>query len=453
VRQSNKSHYDVLGVEQHATSAQIKKAYRSLSLKLHPDRSSSNKGGVLFQQLNEAYSVLIKPELRASYDLALAGKFSSSSDYDAGRFGGVNWNPVKCTACQKIAAQPRYIVIYTAFSVIFFSAKRPTQGVYCSRCADREIVKGTLITTLLGWWGIPWGPLYSIQSLYYNVGGGRFPPVINAQLLIQQAFYFLSKEDFHISCCLQEQAALFLLEADKALGLDALEHEQALNLRQVKKMMVRLNKQLGVRRKDKALVNPWVRIHKGALLAILSALLPFGLALGFLNNQADIRPPVHHEDSPLTSEQQLNDKPDPKAAKNAPTDEGGLPRPQPPYGKNWPEEAAYVPGFSIFNLDGNASVRVKNTENDYGLFVKLVDIKTLRRVRHVYIPPFSEFLIEYISEGDYDIRFQQLNNGAILKAERFSLQSSEVEWSKYEVTLYGVINGNLQVEEIDESDF
>jgi hypothetical protein len=31
----------------------------------------------------------------------------------------------------------------------------------------------TLLTILLGWWGIPWGPVYSIQSLVVNLKGGK----------------------------------------------------------------------------------------------------------------------------------------------------------------------------------------------------------------------------------------------------------------------------------------
>ena len=31
----------------------------------------------------------------------------------------------------------------------------------------------TLLSLLLGWWGIPWGPIYTIQSLWVNLKGGR----------------------------------------------------------------------------------------------------------------------------------------------------------------------------------------------------------------------------------------------------------------------------------------
>jgi hypothetical protein len=64
--------------------------------------------------------------------------------------------------------------MYTV-SILVMTFKRPTD-IYFIKGGESAAVKGlsyTLITFLLGWWGIPWGPIYSIQSLYYNLGGGK----------------------------------------------------------------------------------------------------------------------------------------------------------------------------------------------------------------------------------------------------------------------------------------
>ena len=57
--------------------------------------------------------------------------------------------------------------------VITFRRNSP---VYLIRAGESRVAKGlpwTLLTLLLGWWGIPWGPIYSIQSLITNFKGGK----------------------------------------------------------------------------------------------------------------------------------------------------------------------------------------------------------------------------------------------------------------------------------------
>lgn len=64
-----KDYYEILGVPRNATEAEIKKAFRSLALKYHPDRNPSNKEAEeKFKEINEAYSVLSDSEKRANYD-------------------------------------------------------------------------------------------------------------------------------------------------------------------------------------------------------------------------------------------------------------------------------------------------------------------------------------------------------------------------------------------------
>ena len=62
-------YYKVLGLEKTATAADIKKAYRKLARKLHPDLNPNDKDAQKkFQQLNEANEVLSDPEKRKKYD-------------------------------------------------------------------------------------------------------------------------------------------------------------------------------------------------------------------------------------------------------------------------------------------------------------------------------------------------------------------------------------------------
>ena len=61
--------YEVLGVEEDATDRQIKKAFRKLSVKYHPDKNKGNKEAQeKFQLINNAYEVLGNPDKRVLYD-------------------------------------------------------------------------------------------------------------------------------------------------------------------------------------------------------------------------------------------------------------------------------------------------------------------------------------------------------------------------------------------------
>lgn len=64
-----KDYYKVLGVAKTAAADEIKKAYRKLAVKYHPDKNPNNKSAEdKFKEINEAYEVLGDPEKRRKYD-------------------------------------------------------------------------------------------------------------------------------------------------------------------------------------------------------------------------------------------------------------------------------------------------------------------------------------------------------------------------------------------------
>jgi len=65
-----RDYYETLGISKNATEQQIKKAYRQLAMKYHPDRNPDNEkwANEKFKEVNEAFSVLGDPEKRRQYD-------------------------------------------------------------------------------------------------------------------------------------------------------------------------------------------------------------------------------------------------------------------------------------------------------------------------------------------------------------------------------------------------
>jgi DnaJ-class molecular chaperone len=61
-------YYEILGVPKNADEKEIKKAYRALSLKYHPDRNSEPDASEQFQKINEAHETLSDPQKREQYD-------------------------------------------------------------------------------------------------------------------------------------------------------------------------------------------------------------------------------------------------------------------------------------------------------------------------------------------------------------------------------------------------
>ncbi len=81
--------YEVLGLEKGASDDEIKRAFRKLAMKYHPDRNPDNKEAEeKFKEINDAYSVLSDPEKKEKYDRFGHAGVDPNAGFGQGGFGG-----------------------------------------------------------------------------------------------------------------------------------------------------------------------------------------------------------------------------------------------------------------------------------------------------------------------------------------------------------------------------
>ena len=89
--EQKRDYYEVLGVDKNADEAAIKKAYRALAKKYHPDMNPGDKDAeAKFKEASEAYAVLSDPQKRSQYDQFGHAAFEQGGG--AGGFGGFDFN-------------------------------------------------------------------------------------------------------------------------------------------------------------------------------------------------------------------------------------------------------------------------------------------------------------------------------------------------------------------------
>ena len=70
----------------------------------------------------------------------------------------------------EIGRGAKFVLFQYCISIIVLTVRRPS-NIYFLRQGENPVVKGlpfTLLSLVAGWWGIPWGPIYTIQSVYSN---------------------------------------------------------------------------------------------------------------------------------------------------------------------------------------------------------------------------------------------------------------------------------------------
>jgi hypothetical protein len=259
-----KGYYGRLGVAPSASAEEIKQAYRRLAKALHPDINRDVSAKARFQAISEAYAVLSNPDLRSAYD---ALQYTNPEP----QRNATELEPICCSRCSKVTAQPRSAVFYRVVSLVLLTTRTPIQGIFCSKCAKRVALQATIVSAFVGWWGVPWGPIWTISSIWRNAFGGRHSKDIDDKLLWYNAHAFLSKGKLAISYALAQQVRT-ARDADIAINaVKLVDHLRA----------------AGVPAASPMLKNPW-NINPLNIFAHLALLVAIPGAIGFAIYSDDV---------------------------------------------------------------------------------------------------------------------------------------------------------------------
>jgi hypothetical protein len=436
-RTDPKGYYAILQVAPNASIALIKAAYRHRAMELHPDRNKAPNATAQFQLLTLAFSQLGDSKLRAAYDAQSAVSQPPSASATA---PAAPPEPIQCSACAKVTAQPRYVVFWEIKSFVLITYRSPVQGIFCPVCAENKALRATGVTWLLGWWGIPWGPLYSVHAIFSNLFGGEKPALVNARILTYQAIVFAMRNQLPVAIGIARKAKEF---TKKLPNSEPLRDQFNVDLDKIIRLAAGDSPRM---------INGWHLFKRpfylqGALLVGLSAALVFSAQNG--GEAAPGYPAAQNTNRSTPARQQPRVPPKPAYVRAATA----------PNGAPWPTSAAYVAHYPRLNTKGYSMVTVDNSQSDSDVFVKIVTADGVKRVaaRVFFIPAFGQFVAQKLTKGNYLIEYQDLSSGRIYRGDAFLLEenqlSDRIQYSKESLTLYKVANGNTEMAEIDDADF
>ena len=107
-----RDYYAILGVSETASAAEIKRAYRSLAVKYHPDKNNKPEAAALFVEINEAYDTLSDPEKKFVYDQRRYGPYRQTvQDEPEQQHRDPKYKPKSRTARRKREKSASYLLM------------------------------------------------------------------------------------------------------------------------------------------------------------------------------------------------------------------------------------------------------------------------------------------------------------------------------------------------------
>jgi DnaJ domain len=437
-----KGYYERLGVSPSASADDIKKAYRRLAKELHPDLNRNAGAKTRFQSINEAYGVLNDPDLRAKYD---ALQYAEPQRHES------KLDPICCSRCGKVTAQPRSTVFYRVVSVVLLTTRTPVQGIFCSACAKKVAFRASLVSAAAGWWGFPWGPIWTIGSIFRNAFGGSYSKDIDEKLLWYNALAFLQMGKLAISYALAQQART---AGDAEMAINAV------------RLMDHL-RALGVPAASPILKNPWnlrpavVSAHLALLLAVPGAVAlaaysddaKHSVSRSFVQPDLQIPRPAYF--------------PSPSRPAQAPSTQSVNSSAHVPTCPFPPMNGTVLVGSNFVGVKGH-SIQIQNGSGGNAI-IKVRNADSGRVIVSFYVQRGQSASFDSLLDGSYRIQYA-LGNELQVDCRSFvnpntvqefpgvkyfatETTSTQIIREVLTYTLYSVPNGNVRPERIDLASF
>ena len=99
-----------------------------------------------------------------------------------------------------------------------------------------------------------------------------------------------------------------------------------------------------------------------------------------------------------------------------------------PNGEAWPSSSDYVPGYPQRNINGLSQVVIDNSKSNADVFVKVVSVAETepKVVRNVFIQANDRFTVNNLRAGTYELRYENLDSGVLMRSEVFALEESAI---------------------------
>ena len=429
--------YGALGVQSSATAEEIKSAYRKLAKETHPDTSHS-ASSEQFHRISAAYEVLNDPLRRAEYD---SSAYLASAQEAKTRV----LDPICCSRCGQATAQPRYVVFFRVYSFIVMTTRRPVQGIFCASCAKKEGLKSSIITLFTGWWGAPWGPIYSIGSILNNGFGGKHERSVDEGMIWYNALAFLSRGNLQLSYALAMQSRKAL---DNDVSKDATE------------LLAQLEK-AGADPRQGKLRNPWrTSMLYGAGHLLMAFALPGALALGIFASAQGSGASTGYGGSRLYSSP-------PSTTQHQPSLPEAVSKPSVPTCTDIPYSGQLLGPNRLSSTEGH-SLEIRNGSSGNAI-IKLRAEVSGAVVAEFFVRssqtgqitgiPDGRYVVQYAFGDALDIscrRFLQLNGaGQFPEAETLQTEQTmtQIITQVLSYTLYAVPAGNVTPQSISAQEF
>lgn len=131
-----------------------------------------------------------------------------------------------------------------------------------------------------------------------------------------------------------------------------------------------------------------------------------------------------------------------------------------PNGQAFPEVSAYLNGYEVLENTGKSSLNIQNTKGESDVYLKLISHKDGKAgvARHVFVKAGSDFVVDKLSPGKYEIQYLDLKVGSAGRSELFEVTEGKTalggdEVSRLSVRLKTAVNGVLRVEKVTAEEF